>query len=788
MKRFSIGVMIVAMMFLATPTPARAVTISELQALIASLTAQLNSLIALQNGSGGTTSVVNPTGTSTGLIVFSEKPTLKLVYDRNKSESSLEGAAVATVQAGANDVLLAYAQLRLTNQNGGYAPTKMSSMDIMSGATVENVTTADGYTYKAYRVRANTKASFKLSLTANPQVMFAGSYVVSLAEPATVDNGGYYQSGTLAYDDTRSLPVTIIGEKSPYISGFEFKGMYVILSGARFSKGDKVYVNGVKKGVITDFKGDNALLPVSWLPTVNDINKYCYVGGAIQIENSKTGKSNNFWVSKECEYSGVKLSAQSMELIGVSLGSNTFQANKPIKFSVKGISSDGKQASPSKGFHVQSWIGSSKGEPVTVDGVVQSVNAEFNYSTGYWDVTLMAPSNSPITYTVDTAFYCSMPSAGCVDRSQINQAFNFNIGDPTNLTPSIKITSPNGGNYYPNDGSPLKVTWSTNNVPSNFTFDLIRLRGNNGETVLAKNVVNDGEETVYINGIPAGEYTLEMKAYLNGTLVMDASDSNFKIIGSVSSKPVINSISPTQGVSGTMIKVYGTGFTTQSIVLIGDNVESLTPMDISAYGDWLTFPFPASALEKIPSANTFSVRISNVGNVSVASGLASNSATFYVTKPPVTTPSITLLSPNGGENWLVGSTQNITWKTNSISTPNDKITLYLIPAGDPSRNRNLVQSIPNTGSFNYVVDDPARFSSLSPFYKAGEKFKIFVCAASVESSSLCATAIDYGDDSFTINYPSSTTTTSSVSGVTQSNQLNMIAGTLQAIMQMLKGM
>jgi peptidoglycan hydrolase-like protein with peptidoglycan-binding domain len=112
--------------------------------------------------------------------------------------------------------------------------------------------------------------------------------------------------------------------------------------------------------------------------------------------------------------------------------------------------------------------------------------------------------------------------------------------------------------------------------------------------------------------------------------------------------------------------------------------------------------------------------------------------------------SLTVLSPNGGEQWQVGSTQKITWNTKNVNYPDDKITIYIIPAEDPSKNINLAQSIPNTGSYNYLVDDPAKFSSRSSWYKAGNKFKIFVCAAKRDSNSLCSNAIDHGDDFFTI--------------------------------------
>ena len=116
--------------------------------------------------------------------------------------------------------------------------------------------------------------------------------------------------------------------------------------------------------------------------------------------------------------------------------------------------------------------------------------------------------------------------------------------------------------------------------------------------------------------------------------------------------------------------------------------------------------------------------------------------TFSVSNPcsGSAQPTITVLAPNGQDVWKVGEKREITWKTNNIPSPNDKMTIYIIPAGDPSKNYNLAQAIPNTGSYIYTVDDPAKFSSRSPLYQAGGQFRIFVCAQASGSADLCSYA------------------------------------------------
>jgi len=147
------------------------------------------------------------------------------------------------------------------------------------------------------------------------------------------------------------------------------------------------------------------------------------------------------------------------------------------------------------------------------------------------------------------------------------------ITQPSTTTqPSISILSPNGGETYKNDGSPITVNWTTRNVPSDFKFDVIKLSGypNGGEYNLATNVLNDGQEVIIPSNVPAGNYTLEIKAYLNNVLVMDSSDSYFSIVAPTiaalptASQPSITKIDPNTVRIGNSVNIVGTGFTTDS--------------------------------------------------------------------------------------------------------------------------------------------------------------------------------------------------------------------------------
>lgn len=141
---------------------------------------------------------------------------------------------------------------------------------------------------------------------------------------------------------------------------------------------------------------------------------------------------------------------------------------------------------------------------------------------------------------------------------------------------------------------------------------------------------------------------------LNNIYVVDTGNRRIQKFAQVATctkeKPVITSISPVSGTTGTMVTLSGSGFKPTSTVLIGDNITESTPVNVSPDGHLLAFIFPQAALT-ISSTETYTLRVSNVGNVSIASGLASNSVLFNVSNQK---PSITVLSPNGGEVYQLG--------------------------------------------------------------------------------------------------------------------------------------
>jgi hypothetical protein len=73
------------------------------------------------------------------------------------------------------------------------------------------------------------------------------------------------------------------------------------------------------------------------------------------------------------------------------------------------------------------------------------------------------------------------------------------------------------------------------------------------------------------------------------------------------------------------------------------------------------------------------------------------------------TSSVTLTSPNGGENWVIGSTHNITWKSNNVTnvkleyTTNNGTNWSTVIASTAASAGTYIWTVPNTASTNCKV-------------------------------------------------------------------------------------
>ncbi len=81
----------------------------------------------------------------------------------------------------------------------------------------------------------------------------------------------------------------------------------------------------------------------------------------------------------------------------------------------------------------------------------------------------------------------------------------------------------------------------------------------------------------------------------------------------------------------------------------------------------------------------------------VGSTAATDSSNSYFALIPET---LTVTSPNGGENWVGGSTHSITWM--STGSPTALVKIELVKPG-VALNKVIISSTPNDGSYDWVI-------------------------------------------------------------------------------------
>jgi len=201
---------------------------------------------------------------------------------------------------------------------------------------------------------------------------------------------------------------------------------------------------------------------------------------------------------------------------------STYTPGQTIKFSVKGVTFEGNPGTSEKGFNVQAYI-CKNGDcnNYLTPNPAGSYNGIYNSSTGYWDVSMIAPSDTTATYTMKVAFYCSRTPQGesqygqtayCSD-GQIDKTFIFNITPSTQ--PSITVTSPKGGEVW-EVGETHSITWKSNAIT------ILRIE-------LASSASSSGTRDVIINNVnpSTGSYSWTLSATTTPSI---ANGGSFKVV------------------------------------------------------------------------------------------------------------------------------------------------------------------------------------------------------------------------------------------------------------------
>jgi len=336
----------------------------------------------------------------------------------------------------------------------------------------------------------------------------------------------------------------------------------------------------------------------------------------------------------------------------------------------------------------ENWIvGSAQNITWTSSGV-SNVKIEYTTNNGSsWVAITNSVSANLGTYDWTVP---NTPSTIC--KVRVSNTENSALNDLSDnvftisLPQSISVISPNGGETW-SVGSTQNITWASSGI----TYLKIEYTTNNGIswTSISNNV--SGSLGTYLWNVvntPSTECKIRISNVLNSTQ-NDVSDNLFTI----TTAPTITVTAPNGGENWTVGSTQNITWTSGGVNNV--NLEFTT----DSGGSWTTIQNSVSAnlgtyawtVPNFPSANC-KVRVSDSSNPAL-NDLSDNEFTITIA------PTITITAPNGGENWTVGSTQNITWTSGGITNVSLEYTT------DSGSNWVAIQNsvVANLGTYSWLV-------------------------------------------------------------------------------------
>jgi len=289
-----------------------------------------------------------------------------------------------------------------------------------------------------------------------------------------------------------------------------------------------------------------------------------------------------------------------------------------------------------------------------------------------------------------TAGYGTEKGYFMIDYSQMSNDVSFGASTQKYFLAStdstIAVSTPNGSESW-QAGTPQTITWSyTGNPGSSVKIDLYKGTSLN-RTITSGTSAGSGGSGSYNWPIPADvsagtDYRVSVTS-TSYSSVSDMSNGYFTIVAAPpfsASGLVTSGGSGLSGLTMTFSRVSGTGTIPASVITNASGVWSQTGFQMG------------TAYRVTPSraGYTFNPTYSNFSDESI--GL-----NFIGT--PVIPSGLTVVSPNGGENWKTRSSHAITWTY--TGNPGSKVKIELLQNGILNRTITTKASIGSGGSGSY---------------------------------------------------------------------------------------
>ncbi|MFC2161640.1 SBBP repeat-containing protein, partial [Acidobacteriota bacterium] len=298
----------------------------------------------------------------------------------------------------------------------------------------------------------------------------------------------------------------------------------------------------------------------------------------------------------------------------------------------------------------ESWeTGSSQNITWTTVGTVGDVKIEYSTDNGvaWTEVVNPSPNDGTHPWTIPgtTSAQCLVRISEAADGSPIDSSDAVFSIVPA---PAVSMTSPNGGESW-DGGSAQNITWTSEGTVGAVKIEYSTDSGTSWTEVVAT-TPNDGTHPWTVPNTPSTQCLVRIGEAADGS-PSDTSDAVFSILF----QPQISITSPNGGESWEVGSANNITWTTEGTV--GPvKIEYSTDSGTSWTEVVATTPNDGTHPWTVPNSQSVQCLV-RIGEASDGSPVDNSDAIFSI----VPVPAITVTSPNGGENWVVGSAHNITW-------------------------------------------------------------------------------------------------------------------------------
>ncbi|RKY38312.1 MAG: hypothetical protein DRP72_02010, partial [Candidatus Omnitrophota bacterium] len=338
----------------------------------------------------------------------------------------------------------------------------------------------------------------------------------------------------------------------------------------------------------------------------------------------------------------------------------------------------------------EKWkVGESRKITWTMVGSIANVKLEYSTNSGQsYDYLIVASTPGG-----GLEYYWDIPDNVTTHaRVKISDASDITVSDTSNddfkIQAVFDITTPDGGEVW-EVGEVKDITWTTNATVANVKLEYSTDGGTNWETIV-DSTANTG---IYSWTVPdAISSTVKVKVSdVNDPEAFDTSLGNFKIRGSLDlTSPdggetwVVGFQYPITWTKNGSISFVKLEYSTDSGVTYPNTIAGSVDASLGTY-TW-TIPDDIS--------DTVRVKITDTSDSTV---FDTSSSDFSIKG------ALHLLSPNGGEEWVVGTAENITWeRTGSIQ--NVKLE-YSTNSGTTFPYLIVASTDASTGSYGWDIPD-----------------------------------------------------------------------------------